>query len=183
MNYEEMIRGNEKIMNVFNYYTSRYYYTSYLKNFMDLDDYRQEQEIALYKRFVSYYDEKKYKLSSFVIMSIKSTNATLYRKANLEKNKLNSNTFRYSLDFEENEDDCDVCTLEEIISNGEDNNSISFLIDSLGIDLTEEEKKIVYLTYLRYSTREIDKILNLKEQSTKYKLRKIRKKLKNLTNM
>lgn len=180
MSYEKDIRENDKMMNVFNYYTRLYYNTSSIKYYMDFEDYQQEQEIALYKRYISYYNKEKYNLSTFIIKSIKATNINIYNATVKEKNYLNHRHNHLSLDYScliDCDDFLGNKSISQIIKGDEDVNcSLKFLIDNLGVELSDLDKKMLYLTSLMYSSREIDKMLNLKEQTTKNNLRRIRKK-------
>ena len=173
MTYENKIRNDKKMMSVFNYYTNLYYNTSTIKYYMELEDYKQEQELDLYKRFISYYDEKKYNLSTFIIKSIKSTNINIYNITVVEKNFSNNKNVNLSLD---SPSDDELNLTEVLIGDDDVECDIKFLINNLGVELSEKDKKMLYLTALNYSSREIDRILGLKEQTTKNNLRRIRKK-------
>lgn len=173
MNFNSIIE-NEKLMKTINYLCWNYYETSIIKYSMEYEDYYQEQLIALYKKLLSYNEEKS-SIKTFTEMCIKTNHIDIYRSVSAEKNKINNNQNKFYIDAE-------VCDSEDShsILKGEDdiNISMSFLKETYKELLTGEEYKIVDLLLMGFSQIQVGKILGFKNQQIKYKIKKIREKMK-----
>lgn len=165
---------NEKIMKTIKYLCWSYYETSIIKYSMEYEDYYQEQLFALYKKLLSYNEEKS-SIKTFVEMCIKTNHIDIYRSVSAEKNKINNNQNKFYIDAE--------------LSDGHDSHSIlkgevdvsltmEFFKENYKELLTEEEYKIVDFLIMGYSQIETGKILGFKNQQIKYKIKKIREKMK-----
>ena len=168
MNFNSIIE-NEKLMKTINYLCWNYYETSIIKYSMEYEDYYQEQLIALYKKLLSYNEEKS-SIKTFTEMCIKTNHIDIYRSVSAEKNKINNNQNKFYIDAE-------VCDSEDShsILKGEDdiNISMSFLKETYKELLTGEEYKIVDLLLMGFSQIQVGKILGFKNQQIKYKIKKI----------
>ena len=173
MNFNSIIE-NEKLMKTINYLCWNYYETSIIKYSMEYEDYYKEQLIALYKKLLSYNEEKS-SIKTFTEMCIKTNHIDIYRSVSAEKNKINNNQNKFYIDAE-------VCDSEDShsILKGEDdiNISMSFLKETYKELLTGEEYKIVDLLLMGFSQIQVGKILGFKNQQIKYKIKKIREKMK-----
>lgn len=165
---------NEEIKRKINYLCITYYETSIVKYCMEYEDYYQEQIIALYKK-LSLYNEEKSSIKTFIEMCIKYNHIDIYRTVSAEKNKINNNQNKFYIDAE-------ICEGQDAhaILIGEDDVNISmrFFKEQYKDLLTDEEYKIVDLLLMGYSQIQVGKILEFKDQQIKYKIKKIREKLK-----
>lgn len=174
-----IIMENEKLRKRIKYLCKSYYNTSIAKYCMEYEDYYQEQLIGIYKK-LALYNEEKSSINTFVEMCIKSTHIDIYRTVSAEKNKINNIQNKYYIDVE-------VCDDEDShsILKGEDdiNISMSFFKETYKDLLTEEEYKIVDLLLMEFSQIQVGKILGFKDQQIKYKIKKIREKMKFLVTI
>ena len=173
MDFNSIIE-NEKLMKTINYLCWNYYETSVIKYCMEYEDYYQEQLIALYKKLLSYNEEKS-SIKTFTEMCIKTNHIDIYRSVSAEKNKINNIQNKFYIDAQ-------VCDSEDShsILKGEDDVSLTmeFFKENYKELLTEEEYKIVDFLIMGYSQIETGKILGFKPQQIKYKIKKIREKVK-----
>ena len=165
---------NEKIMKTIKYLCWSYYETSIIKYSMEYEDYYQEQLIALYKKLLSYNEEKS-SIKTFLEMCIKTNHIDIYRSVSAEKNKINNNQNKFYIDAELSDGHDSHSILK-----GEDDVSLTmeFFKENYKELLTEEEYKIVDYLIMGYSQIETGKILGFKPQQIKYKIKKIREKMK-----
>lgn len=168
------IMENDKLMRRVKYLCKSYYDTSIVKYCMEYEDYYQEQLIGIYKK-LSLYNEEKSSINTFVEMCIKSNHIDIYRTVSAEKNKINNVQNKFYIDAE-------ICEGQDShsILKGEDDIQISmkFFKEKYKDLLTEEEYKIVDLLLMDYSQIQAGKILEFKDQQIKYKIKKIREKMK-----
>ena len=173
MDFNSIIE-NEKLMKTINYLCWNYYETSVIKYCMEYEDYYQEQLIALYKKLLSYNEEKS-SIKTFTEMCIKTNHIDIYRSVSAEKNKINNNQNKFYIDAEV----CDSENSHSILKGEDDINiSMSFLKETYKELLTGEEYKIVDLLLIGFSQIQVGKILGFKNQQIKYKIKKIREKMK-----
>lgn len=168
------IMENDKLIRRVKYLCKRNYHTSIVKYCMEYEDYYQEQLIGIYKK-LSLYNKEKSSINTFVEMCIKSNHIDIYRTVSAEKNKINNIQNKYYIDAE-------VCDDEDSYSilKGEDdvNISMKFFKEKYKDLLSDEEYKIVDLLLMDFSQIQVGKILGYKDQQIKYKIKKIREKLK-----
>lgn len=165
---------NEEIKRKINYLCITYYETSIVKYCMEYEDYYQEQLFALYKKLLSYNKEKS-SIKTFIEMCIKSNHIDIYRTVSAEKNKINNIQNKFYLDAEIGEG----IYAHDVIKGEDDVNiSMKFFKEKYKDLLTDEEYKIVDLLLMDFSQIQVGKILGFKDQQIKYKIKKIREKMK-----
>lgn len=173
MDFNKLIE-NEKILKIIKCLCRGYYDTSIVKYCMEYEDYFQEQLITIYKK-LSLYNEEKSSIKTFIEMCIKTNHIDIYRTVSAEKNKINNIKNKFYIDAE-------ICDGEDghSIIKGEDDVAltISFFRENYKELLSEEECKIVDFLIMGYSQTETEKMLGFKHQQIKYKIKKIRDKMK-----
>lgn len=173
MNFNKIME-NDKIMRRVKYLCKSYYDTSIVKYCMEYEDYYQEQLIGIYKK-LGLYNEGKSSINTFIQMCIKSNHIDIYRTVSAEKNKINNNQNKFYIDAE-------ICEGQDsnTILKGEDdvNLSMRFFKEKYKDLLTDEEYRIVDLLLMDFSQIQAGKILGFKDQQIKYKIKKIREKMR-----
>lgn len=168
------IMGNNKLMNRIKYLCKSYYNTSIVKYCMEYEDYYQEQLIGIYKK-LSLYNEEKSSINTFIQMCVKSSHIDIYRIVSTEKNKINNIQNKYYIDAEV----CDGKNSHSLLKGEDDVNiTMRFFKEEYKDLLNDEEYKIVDLLLMGFSQIQVGKILEFKDQQIKYKIKKIREKMK-----
>ena len=155
-----------------------------LKNVMDLDDFKGECFLKIYKS-LDLFNSEKATLKTFCIMCIKSTALQTLRSSRATKNKLLNNENLISLEAEIY--DTEDCSFIDMIGGKDDEyffgdikENIMNIINTL---LTPNEKKTILLKMQGYRTIEIAKMLDISISNANNRISKARIKLKKYLNI
>ena len=197
-NVKTKIINKEKCDNIMNeIYNNRKFYTylhkvminTYeeyygLKNVIELDDFKGECFLKIYKS-LDLFDSEKSTLKTFCIMCIKSTALQTLRSSRATKNKLLNSDSLISIESEIY--GSDGCEFNEILGGKDDEyfygdfkENIMNIINTL---LTPKEKETLLLKIQGYKTIEIANMLNTSISNANNRISKSRIKLKKYLNI
>lgn len=153
-----------------------------LKNVIELDDFKSECFIKIYKS-LDLFDNEKSSLKTFCVMCIKSTALQTLRISRATKNKLlNSDSV---ISFESEIYGSDGCEFNEILGGKDDEYFIDEFVKELKeafSHLTEREKEVIILKMKGFKVKEISKMLNTTVSNVTNRTTKARIKLKKYLN-
>ena len=155
-----------------------------LKNVIELDDFKGECFLKIYKS-LDLFDSEKSTLKTFCIMCIKSTALQTLRSSRATKNKLLNSDSLISIESEIY--GSDGCEFNEILGGKDDEyfygdfkENIMNIINTL---LTPKEKETLLLKIQGYKTIEIANMLNTSISNANNRISKSRIKLKKYLNI
>ena len=154
-----------------------------LKNVIDLDDFKGECFLKIYKS-LDLFDNEKSTLKTFCILCIKSTALQTLRSSRATKNKLLNNENLISLEAEIY--DTEDCNFNDLLGGKDDEyfysdfkNNVLEAINKL----TDKEKDALLLKMQGYRTVEIAKMLDISISNANNRISKARVKLKKYLNI
>ena len=154
-----------------------------LKNVIDLDDFKGECFLKIYKS-LDLFDNEKSTLKTFCVICIKSTALETLRNSRATKNKLLNNENLIYLEAEiNNTDDCNFYEMfggkDDEYFYGDFKNKVLEAINKL----TDREKDALLLKMEGYRTIEIAKKLNISISNANNRISKARLKLRKYLNI
>ena len=154
-----------------------------LKNVIDLDDFKGECFLKIYKS-LDLFDDEKSTLKTFCIMCIKSTALQTLRSSRATKNKLLNSENIISLEAEIY--DTEDCNFNDMLGGKDDEYFFgdfkSEVLEAIN-KLTAKEKETLLLKMQGYRTIEIAKMLNISISNANNRISKARVKLKKYLNI
>lgn len=154
-----------------------------LKNVIDLDDFKGECFLKIYKS-LDLFDDEKSTLKTFCILCIKSTALQTLRSSRATKNKLLNSENIISLEAEIY--DTEDCNFNDMLGGKDDEYFFgdfkSEVLEAIN-KLTAKEKETLLLKMQGYRTIEIAKMLNISISNANNRISKARVKLKNYLNI
>ena len=154
-----------------------------LKNVIDLDDFKGECFLKIYKS-LDLFDSAKSTLKTFCIMCVKSTALQTLRSSRATKNKLLNSENIISLEAEIY--DTEDCNFNDMIGAKDDeyffSDFKSKVVEAMN-KLTDREKEALILKIQGYRTIEIAKMLDISISNANNRISKARLKLKKYLNI
>lgn len=154
-----------------------------LKNVIDIDDFKGECFLKIYKS-LDLFDNEKSTLKTFCIMCVKSTALQTLRSSRATKNKLLNSENLISLEAEIY--DTEDCNFNDMLCGKDDEYFFgdfkSKVIEAM-FKLTDRERESLILKMQGYKTIEIAKMLNISISNANNRISKARIKLKKYLNI